>query len=445
MAPARRDFLKAIGAGGAALALAGRAAAAPKTRKPNFLVIVADDLGWADVGYHGSKIETPHIDRLAKTGIRLEQHYVQPMCSPTRAALLSGRYPSRFGCLAATNNRVFPPGTETLASALKSVGYETCITGKWHLGSKPEWGPNHYGFDHAHGSLAGGVTPYTHLYKKGAYSRTWHRNGKLMDEEGHVTDLIAREAVRWIEGPRKTPWLLYVPFTAVHVPINEPERWVKHYDGKIEDESYKLYAADCTHMDHCIGQMLAALARTGQREDTLVIFFSDNGSFRGWRPSGKYPGTHRAMSKLGSNLPLRGYKSTLYEGGIRVPAVANWPGVLEAGEMAPPVHCVDWMPTLGGLAGYEQEEDLAWDGRDIWPLLTRKVARPEPRDLYWKFVRGRLAVRRGDWKLIVRKGKTDELFDLAADPCEKRNLAKQHPDRVAALKALLAEKQRLDK
>ena len=439
----RRDFLRGLAAAAGALALADQAAAAPG-RKPNILLIVADDLGWADVGYHGSKIETPHLDRLAKTGIRLEQHYVHPMCSPTRAALLSGRYASRFGCLAATNSRVFPPGTVTLASALKSVGYETCITGKWHLGSKPDWGPNHYGFDHSHGSLAGGVTPYTHLYKKGPYSRTWHRNGQLVDEEGHVTDLIAREALRWIEGQRDKPWLLYVPFTAVHVPIDEPERWVKHYDGKIDDPSYKLYAADVTHMDHCIGQMLDALDRTGQRGRTLVIFFSDNGSFPGWRPSGKYPGTHRPMPTLGSNAPLRGAKSTLYEGGIRVPAVVSWPGVLKPRAMPHPMHCADWMPTLCALAGYEQEEDLAWDGCDVWPLLEGSTDKPAPRTLYWKFVRGRFAVRRGDWKLIVQQRKPDEHIDLATDPCENTNLARQNPDRVAELKALLADEQKRD-
>ena len=443
MSTTRRSFLGGIGAGAGALALAGQAAAAPR-RKPNILLVVADDLGWADVGYHGSKIETPHLDRLAKTGIRLEQHYVHPMCSPTRAALLSGRYASRFGCLAATNSRVFPPGTVTLASALKSVGYATCITGKWHLGSKPEWGPNHYGFDHSHGSLAGGVTPYTHLYKKGPYSRTWHRNGQLVDEGGHVTDLIAREALRWIEGKREKPWLLYVPFTAVHVPIDEPERWVKHYDGKIDDESHRPYAADVTHMDHCIGQMLDALDRSGQRGNTLVIFFSDNGSFPGWRPSGKYPGTHRPMPTLGSNAPLRGGKSTLYEGGIRVPALAQWPGRLKPGELTAPIHCVDWMPTLCRLAGYEQEEDLAWDGGDIWPLLAGGTDKPGPRTLYWKFVRAQAALRHGPWKLVVRQGKPDELFDLVRDPCEKTDLAKRYPQVVAQLKTLLADEQKRD-
>ena len=441
----RRDFLRSLGLGATALGLSQGASGTGREAKPNILCIVADDLGWADVGYHGSKIQTPNLDRLAKTGVRFEQHYVAPMCSPTRAGLLSGRYPSRFGVLAAQNSRAFPPGTVTLATALRECGYETAISGKWHLGSKPECGPLKYGFVRSYGSLAGGVTPYTHLYKKGPYSRTWHRDDKLVDEEGHVTDLITREAIRWIEAKRKGPFFIYVPYTAVHVPIDEPARWVKLYEGTIENESYRLYAADVTHLDHAIGELVAALERTGQRKSTLIVFFSDNGSFPGWRPSGKYPGKHRAMPTLGSNLPLRGHKAQLYEGAIRVPAFANWPGTLGARVVAAPVHVVDWMPTLTRLAGYQPEQDLKWDGCDIWPLLTGEAGRPRPRTMYWKFVRGRAAIRHGDWKLIVRKGKRDELFALAADPYEKTNLAGEHPEQVAELKARLKRQAERDK
>ncbi len=158
--------------------------------KPNILLIVADDMGWADVGYHGSLIRTPQIDRLASQGVVLEQHYVAAMCTPTRAALLTGRYWSRFGNTTPSNERVLPWETWTLARALKQNGYTTHIAGKWHLGSKPEWGPKKFGFDHSHGSLAGGVNPVNHLYKRGPYSKTWHRNDQLIDEAGHVTDLI---------------------------------------------------------------------------------------------------------------------------------------------------------------------------------------------------------------------------------------------------------------
>src|SRR5262249_3983970 len=157
--------------------------AAEAPGKPNIVLIMADDLGPGDVGWHGGPYQTPHLDALAKASVRLGQHYSLPVCSPTRSALLSGRFNSRFGCTNPTNDRVYPFDTTTLASALKSVGYETALIGKWHLGSKPEWGPQKYGFDHSYGSLAGGVTPYTHVYKTGAFARTWHRNGRLIEEE----------------------------------------------------------------------------------------------------------------------------------------------------------------------------------------------------------------------------------------------------------------------
>ena len=204
--------------------LSGLMAGAPA--KPNIVIIVDDDLGWADVGYHGSAFRTPNIDRLAETGIELDQHYVAPMCTPTRAALLTGRYWSRFGNTSPSNTQVLPFDTVTLATALRSSGYETAIAGKWHLGSKPEWGPRKFGFDRSYGSLAGGVGPWDHRYKKGDYSSTWHRNDKLIEEEGHVTDLLAAEAVQFIHAEHRGPFLLYVPFTAVHTPLDEPETFL---------------------------------------------------------------------------------------------------------------------------------------------------------------------------------------------------------------------------
>src|SRR3990172_7279849 len=182
---------------------------AAEAKQPNFVVIVADDLGWNDVGWHGGRLQTPHLDRLRREGLELDQHYVSPMCSPTRAALLSGRYASRFGVTSAQNQRVFPFDTLTLPPPLKQAGYETALVGKWHLGSLPDWGPARFGFDHSYGSLAGGCGPYNHKYKKGPYTDTWHRNGQPICEEGHVTDLIADEAVRWIETRSARPFFLY--------------------------------------------------------------------------------------------------------------------------------------------------------------------------------------------------------------------------------------------
>lgn len=421
-------------------------------RKPNILLVMADDMGWADVGFHGSRIRTPNLDRLVSEGVELDQHYVCPMCTPTRAALLSGRFPGRFGnrALAPSNEQVYPFGTETLASALRGIGYDTGISGKWHLGSLPEWGPNHFGFNRSYGSLAGGVEPYHHKYKQGRYTDTWHRNEELLDEEGHVTDLIGREAVGWIREKRE-PWFTYVPFTAVHIPIRAPEGYIDQYAGEqyyeddAEDESFKRYAAYATQMDDWIGKMVEALEETGQRDNTLFVFTSDNGAALRWSYQGLYPHEHPDSPVLGSNLPLRGQKGQLYEGGIRTPTLVNWPGVLSPGKVASPVHAVDWMPTLTSLAGYRPDRDLRWDGTDIWPLIAGAITEPPDRTLYWPFVRDRWAVRHGDWKLVCRDPeKPVELFNLAEDPYEKRDLAQESPDRVAELRRHLAAQAALD-
>jgi arylsulfatase A-like enzyme len=412
--------------------------------RPNILILIADDLGWADVEWHGGEIDTPHLTQLAKSGVILDQHYVTPMCSSTRACLLSGRYSTRFNLDGATNSRVFPFGMTTLAGALQSLGYDTGLTGKWHLGSKPEWGPHHFGFTRSYGSFAGGVDQYLHLYKNGPYQKTWQRNQEYVNEDGHATDLIAREAIRWIESApqREKPWYIQVAFTAVHVPIQEPDKWVEPYTGRIENESRRRYAACATHMDHTIGEMVAALERSGQKDNTLIIFTSDNGGSGPWRPSGKYPGEYEPCPILGNNLPLRGRKGTVYEGGVRVPAFVHWPEKLPQGATVNhPIHIVDWMPTLLHLTGYEANDEAVFkfDGHDIWPLLTGEETQPEPRTLYFR--RGSSsALRHGDWKL-VESGKTQQLFNLAEDPNEEHDLTKQHPEKLTDLAARLHEEQ----
>lgn len=410
--------------------------------RPSFLVIVADDLGWADVGWHGSEIPTPHLDRLAKEGVRLEQHYVAPMCSPTRAALLSGRYWSRFGLTGATNERVFRFDQVTLANALKEQGYATLLTGKWHLGSLPEWGADLFGFDHWHGSMAGGLGPWNHFYKRGPYIETWHRNGTRLTEEGHVTDLFADEAIRWMKQRGEEPFLLYVPFTAPHIPIREEQKWLDRV-AHIEEPGYRHFAACVTHMDDAVGRMIAALEETGRRDETLVLFFSDNGGNPDARNNDpKYPpDNYPELACGGRNTPLRGKKGQIYEGGIRVPAFVHWPKRLEPGVFNPPVHVVDWMPTLCALADFKPQYDLRWDGINLWPQITGK-AEPEPRRLYWAGVRHRTAaVREGDWKLIAHRGNNPrfELFDLQNDPNESNDLSSKHPDKVETLKSLLKQ------
>lgn len=412
--------------------------------KPNLLIILADDLGSADVPWRGGNYSMPVLDALAKESVRLESHYVHPMCSPTRAALLSGRYASRFGCTGAQNELVYPSGTVTLASALQSVGYRTALTGKWHLGSKPDWGPNHYGFDESYGSLAGGVGPYVHQYKTGMFEKTWHRNEKLLSEEGHVTDLIAREAVRFLEQQTAAkPFFLYVPFTAVHVPITEPQEWLDR-NSHIADAGARLHAACASHMDDAIGRILAALDKGGFRDDTIVVFFSDNGGHDATsNTSQAYAGDYPDVKVAGHNTPLRGFKSQLYDGGIRSATTIRWPGRIAAGtQIDLPTHTADFFPTFAKLAGYQPPTDLRWDGHDIGSLILTPDKQPTSalaeRTIYCAGVGYRgSALRQGRWKLIVDRKGTDELYDLAADPSESRNLASAEPEQVARLKALL--------
>ena len=423
---------------------------------PNILYILADDLGWGDLSCHGSSIRTPTIDRLVQEGVELGQHYVCPMCTPTRASLLTGRHPGRFGAHATTpsNPPVLPDGYPTLATVLRDAGYDTGLFGKWHLGSSPHFGPNGYGFNTAYGSLAGGVDPYNHFYKRGDYSVTWHKNGGLIEEHGHVTDLIAREAVAWIES-RNRPFFCYVPFTAVHVPIKPTQDWLNAYQDDdfdkdpLKDASFRKYAAYTSHMDWAVGQLLEALEHTCQRENTLVIFSSDNGAINDCPLHGtdQYPGWQEAYPRLGCNGPLRGVKAQLYEGGIRTPTFVNWRGNLQPGRMDHPVQIVDWMPTLTALCGAAPTRDPQWDGADIWPLIKGTNPAAEKR-MYWNFRGGRnLGLRLGDWKLTdceVEDGRRLELFNIADDPFEADEVSADHPQKVDELTELIVAERRLD-
>jgi len=425
--------------------LAGRAAlAAEADGGPNFLFILADDLGWADIGYHDSDTLTPNIDRLAAHGVRLEQHYVWPTCSPTRVALLTGREPSRFGVLTPLgDDGRLPPDTITLPGVLRSRGYRTHITGKWHIGAPPDSRPLLFGFDTSYGYFRGQIDPYTHRYKSGA--RTWHRNDELVDEEGHATDLIADEAIRIIRSTREKPFFLYVAFSVPHYPLAEPDEWTAMHDGKINDRWRKLNAASISHMDDAVGRIVRVLDQSGCREKTLIVFTSDNGGQSAWgAPKDQYDGRYEPHTTLGNNLPLRGWKTQLYEGGIRVPCCVNWPGHVPAGKtVTSPVCIVDWMPTLCELATRPGDGSYRHAGRNIWPLILGK-SEPQPRAFYWRTPK-RLAFRQGDWKLLLNNdGNQAELYDLAADPLETTNLADIHPERVAELTELLSERRKGD-
>jgi len=421
------------------------ASACEQQRPPNIVILVADDMGWADVGYHGSPIKTPNIDRLCREGVELDRHYVAPMCTPTRTALLTGRYWSRFGNTAPSNTRVLPWNTVTLARALSEAGYETAITGKWHLGSRPEWGPLRFGFDRSYGSLAGGVNPWNHLYKHGPYSRTWHRDDVLIDEEGHVTDLITEEAIRFIEAQRDGPFFLYVPFTAVHTPFDEPPPWLDAASHIHQDR--RQYAACTQHLDNSIGRIVDALRQKTLLEQTLIVFFSDNGGTKG-DDSSSYPETESKGKIRGLNHPLRGWKTQVYEGGIRVPALAYWKDHLTPRKVAAPTHVIDWMPTICRLANYAGDGRLKWDGKDIWPLLTGSAEPQQERVLYCQGVgRRSAAVLLGDWKLIVHRGTGGakrELFHLSDDPMESVDLIGENEAKAAELKRLLEAEEAKD-
>ena len=423
---------------------------AAQSARPNILFIVADDLGWSDVGWHGGFSKTPHLDKLVREGIELDQHYVQPVCTPTRTALMSGRYPGRFGphALAPSNLRALPLGTVTLASALQSLGYRTYQSGKWHLGSRPEWGPTAFGFDHGYGTLTGAADPWTHKYRAGnPYEDTWHRDGKLFHEEGNATELVAGEALRRIEE-KQSPWFVYVPFHAVHTPVDAPDEFKRLYDGvKFHDDPAKRdsrlrMAAMVSQLDAKVGQFVAALERTGQRENTLILFSSDNGGIESLQNA--YVGKVGHSPLNSENDPLRGQKNTLYEGGIRVCAFANWPGKLSPRKHTSPMHVVDWFPTIAHVVGYQPETELKWDGINQWPLLTAKAERPAERSIYIAMRSGARALRHRDWKLIVAAGGKAELYNLAADPYEKEDLATSEPAKLAQLRELLAAERKLD-
>lgn len=417
--------------------------------KPNFIFIIADDLGWADVAFHGGSAPTPHLDKLAAEGVELTHHYVAPVCSPTRAGLMTGRCWSRFGVTTPQNERALPWDTLTLPRALKSAGYETCLTGKWHLGSKPEWGPNHFGFDHSHGSLAGGVGPWDHRYKAGAFSETWHRNGKLLTEAGHATDLITQEACEWLASRKDAPFFLYVPFTAVHLPLKEPQAWLEKVPAAIQGDVARHYAACVMHLDDAVGRIVATLGKTGRRDSTLLIFTSDNGGSAVENNGQAYPPDGYPSGRLpGNNQPLRGEKGGVYEGGTRVPCIASWPGALKPGKHDFPVQITDWMPTFAALAGFKPQKDPKWDGVNLWPQLAGGAV-PPARVLYTVApgFKSR-ALRLDPWKLVEhgQGGKIRyELYDILADPGETNDLAVLKPDVLATMKERLAVKAKADR
>ena len=420
---------------------------------PNLLFILADDLGWGDVSSHGSDINTPTIDRLLDVGTELRQHYVYPTCTPTRVGLLTGHYASRFGARATTpsNDPVLPDDWDTLATRLSAAGYSTGLFGKWHLGSDPDYGPNEYGFDHAYGSLAGGVDPYNHQYKMGPYAETWHRNGEPVEEYGHVTDLITDEAARWIES-QTAPWFAYVPFTAVHVPIKAPEAWLNEYeyahcsaDGAL-DRGHKRYAAYASHMDDAVARLLDVLKEQRVFDDTIVVFASDNGAIKDYTNAQEalYPGWAWETPGLGSNHPFRGQKGELYEGGVRTPAAVMWHNQPGPATVDTPISITDWLPTIMDITGNTAASD-EWDGESVRSVICGQHE-PDDRAIYWNIRDDAFALRYRQWKVIVdasRSADAAELYDLETDPYERNDVSDENEPVLNELLATIeAEHQR---
>lgn len=437
-----------------ALALVGVVAARPDTataqpQKPNIIFIMADDLGNADLGYRGSEIKTPNIDKLASGGVRCESFYGMPVCTPSRAALMTGRYPMRYGLQTLV---IFPShkyglrtDERTLPQALKEAGYRTLMTGKWHLGhaDKKFW-PQNRGFEHFYGNLVGEVDYFT---KDRGGLNDWQRNGRFFKEDGYFTTLIGDEAVKLIEGQEgKQPFFLYFASLAPHAPYQAPKEYVDRY-ASIKDEKRRTYAAMITALDDQVGRIVAALEEKKIRNNTLIIFSSDNGGAtsalfatgaRSEEERAESGGVELGAKPPASNGKLRGGKGSLHEGGVSTPTIFNWPGTLKPAVVKEPLHMVDVMPTLLALAGGTGSADHPFDGKNIWQTLAE--GKPSPHEdilINVEPIRG--AIRKGNWKLLkiaTLPGKT-ELFDLSQDPGEKNNVADQNPEIVRELEARL--------
>lgn len=409
--------------------------------KPNVVILLVDDLGREDCGFMGGKeIKTPHIDKLAAAGARLDAFYAQPVCSPTRAALMTGRYPMRHGLQVGVvrpwAQYGLPLDERTLPQALREAGYATAIVGKWHLGHfQPAYLPLQRGFDHQYGHYNGALDYFTHM-RDGGFD--WHRDDQVCRDEGYSTHLIARDAARFVaENAGKRPFFLYVPFNGVHAPHQVPDEYTAPYTNL--KGVRRTYAGMLAAVDEAVGSIVAAVENAGVRKNTLFLFASDNG--------GPQPG------KVTDNGKYRAGKGTLYEGGVRVAACAAWDGHIAPGSVVnEPMHMVDVYPTLLKLAGATSSQRSPLDGKDIWPCLTE--GKPSPHDaILLNTTPSSGAVRKGDWKLVAIRGPENaddptprknaraslELFNLKTDPYEKTNLADREPERLKDLQQVLAD------
>lgn len=426
-------------------------AAAAMPASPNVLLIVADDLGYNDVGFQGGRdIPTPQLDRLAASGVRCTSGYVSyPVCSPSRAGFITGRYQQRFGH--EFNPRWqsedgLPLSQPTMADALRAAGYTTGIVGKWHLGSRPPHHPNRRGFDEFYGFLGGGhrYLPGSHVdvevgagKKAGTTPDAEHAGPMLRDateepEPPELTTRLGEEARSFVErhGRGTKPWFLYLAFNAPHTPLQARADMLKKF-APIADERRRTYAAMVATVDEAVGRVIAALDATGQRQRTLVFFFSDNGG----------PMTKRNANASHNGI-LRGQKGDVFEGGIRVPFLVSWPGRLPAGgTYDQPVIALDVLPTALAAAGAKREPGQPpLDGVNLVPFLTGANRGAPHARLFWRMDAGAaFAVREGKWKWFRTYENAPQLYDLSTDPGEKNDLAGKHPEIAARLAGAAAE------
>lgn len=416
-------------------------AAAQSPSKPNLVLIVADDLGIGDVGCYGaSEARTPHLDQMAQSGIRFtDWHANSPVCSPSRASLLTGKYPQRCGIPQILFSRpgfVVPglrEGEWTIGRELKTQGYRTGAIGKWHLGTTPESRPLRQGFDSFFGFYSGWIDYYSHrFYTLGGqpiFHDLWRNEKEAWEEPEYQTELFAREAQSFIGSQTSSqPFFLYLAFGAPHYPMMAPKRYLERFPASM-DRDRRLHLAMVAALDDAVGQVRSALRGAGLDKNTCVFFMSDNGATHEERAD------HRGRPyEGGSNRPYRGWKGSLFEGGMRVPAILSWPGAVRPGVVADALAAIDFAPTFLGRV------PPSLDGMNVSGLLKDRSPIPE-RTLFWEYDK-QLAARSGPWKLLTSHREflngplteSEWLSDLRDDPGEKRNVAGMHPDIVASLK-----------
>lgn len=414
------------------LAFAGAFPILAAPAKPNILVIVGDDMGYADVGFHGCKdIPTPHLDALAKSGVRFTSGYVSgPYCSPTRAGLMTGRYQNRFGHEFNSGGAGggLPLTETTLPDRLKAAGYRTGMVGKWHLGDKPEQHPLKRGFGEFFGFLGGA---HSYFESSGVL-----RGNEPANEKEYLTDAFGREAAAFVERHKDGPWFLYLAFNAVHTPMHATDARLAKF-SHIADNQRRTYAAMMVAMDEAIGKVRAKIAALGLEQNTLVTFISDNGG----------PAMPGVTVNGSVNTPLRGSKRTTLEGGVRVPFLVSWPTRLKPGVFDQPAIQLDLHATALAAAGVDVKSIVKLEGVNLLPFLTGEKSGAPHEALFWRFG-DQTAIRAGDWKLVrydvnadTRTGAGNQgvtaarLYNLATDIHEDKDLAAAMPDKVKELRA----------